>query len=192
MGRVNELTEQEVSFRGLPERIELPDGILLRRLTREDLPTLVDAVNSTLDTLRPWMPWAQEPVDVDKQGEWLAACEEMWRTGTGFNWGVFAPDGELVGGTGFHVRNGPGVLEIGYWLRAAYEGRGIMTRVAAALTETARSVEGVERVEIHTDVDNVRSAAIPQRLGYMLMDVREVERESPAATGRHQIWSIDA
>lgn len=190
-GPMSEATEEQVSFRGLPERIELPDAVL-RRLTRADLPALVDAVNSTLDTLRPWMPWAQQPVTIEGQTEWFNACEEMWRTGTGFNWIVVAPAGDIMGGVGYHVRNGPGVLEIGYWLRASYEGRGIMTRIAAALTETARQVDGVERIEIHTDVDNVRSAAIPQRLGYALIDVRDAPRESPAATGRQQIWSIDA
>jgi RimJ/RimL family protein N-acetyltransferase len=190
VGIIFSMDAETVTFRGLPERVDVGDDITLRRVTEGDIPALVDAVNATLDTLAPWMEWAQQPLTVDGQMEWYRGSTDNWDDGTGFNWAVLTRAGELIGGAGFHVRNGPGVLEIGYWLRRDYEGRGIMTRVAAALTDVARGIDGVTCVEIHVDPDNVRSAAIPRRLGYTLAEIRDVERLAPAHTGTHQIWRL--
>jgi RimJ/RimL family protein N-acetyltransferase len=187
---VESAADDVVRFFGLPETVELAEGRRLRRLSADDLPALVAAVNASLDTLRPWMPWAQEPMTVEKQGEWLDASDSMWAEGTGFNWGIVDESGTVLGGIGFHVRNGPGVLEIVYWLAADQEGKGLMTEAAGALTRVAAGVDGVTRVEIHCDVDNVRSAGVPRRLGYSLVEIRDAEPLAPAHTGRHQIWVL--
>ncbi len=179
-----------VTFTGVPERIELDNGVVVRRYTAADVPAIVAAVNASLESLRPWMPWAQAPATVEAQGAWLEESQRMWDEGTGFTYGIFGPDGDMWGGTGFHVRNGPGVLEIGYWLRTDQEGRGLMTAVTRALTDVARAVEGVTRVHIHCDTGNARSAAIPRRLGYRLAEVRPVEPEAPGHTGEMQIWVL--
>ena len=179
-----------VTFRGLPEQIVVGDDLTLRRMTDDDIPALVDAVNASLSTLSPWMEWAQQPLTVEAQLEWHRASSQLWDDGTAFNWAVLSASGEVLGGVGYHVRNGPGVLEIGYWLRTDQEGRGIMTRVAQALTDVARDVEGVTCVEIHVDPDNVRSSAIPRRLGYTLVEVRDAEPLAPAHTGRQEIWRM--
>lgn len=190
VGIIVVMDTETVRFRGLPERVDVGDDITLRRTTEDDIPALVDAVNATLDTLAPWMEWAQQPLTVEGQTQWYRGSTDMWDDGTGFNWSVWTEAGELIGGAGFHVRNGPGVLEIGYWLRRDHEGRGIMTRVAQALTDVARSIDGVTSVEIHVDPDNVRSSAIPRRLGYTLAEVRDTERLAPAHTGKQEIWRL--
>ncbi|HEY2672903.1 MAG TPA: GrpB family protein [Rugosimonospora sp.] len=51
-------------------------------------------------------------------------------------------------------------------LHPHHTGRGIATRAAAALTAVAFRI-GAERVEILTDVANMRGAAIPRRLGFV-------------------------
>ncbi|MDQ1696877.1 MAG: hypothetical protein QOJ03_2230 [Frankiaceae bacterium] len=185
------MTEQVVRFVGVPERIELDDGIVIRRYVAADVPTIVAVVNASLDHLRPWMPWAQNPVTDETQGAWFRETDPQWDDGTNFVYGIFSAEGRLLGGTGFHVRNGPGVLEIGYWLATDAVGHGVATRTSAALTEAARAVPGVTRVQIHCDEGNHRSGAIPQRLGYTLARVEPREPQAPGETGRHQIWTFD-
>jgi RimJ/RimL family protein N-acetyltransferase len=43
---------------------------------------------------------------------------------------------------------------------------GYATEAAAALVKVAFEVDGVNRVEIHNDPENWRSAAIPRKLGF--------------------------
>lgn len=185
------MTEHAVRFFGLPERLTLDDGTVIRRFVEDDIPEQVDVVNANLAHLAPWMPWAQEPVTVQSQLTWFRDSDKQWDDGTGFGFGIYTPDGKLVGGVGYHVRNGPGVLEIGYWLARDAAGKGLMTRVAEALTKVAASVEGVTRVEIHCDAANVRSAAIPERLGYTVDRVEEREILAPGESGRHLIYALD-
>ena len=173
------------------QRIELDDGIVVRTYTADDIPPLVDVVNRNLDHLRPFMPWAQEPVTVDGQTAWWRSTVDGGDDGPhDLPYGIFAPDGRILGGTGFHLRGGPGVVEIGYWLAADATGRGLMTRVVTALIDAASRVDGVRAIEIKCDVANERSAAVPRRLGFRI--AREEDRERLAAndTGRDIVWSL--
>ena len=185
------MSEEEVRFFGLPERLTLDDGHVVRRYVEEDMPAVVDVVNASLDHLKPWMPWAQETMTLEAQLDFFRDSDKQWDEGSNFIYGIFDPSGRVVGGTGFHVRNGPGVLEIGYWLARDAAGKGLMTRVADALTKAASTVEGVTRVEIHCDADNTRSAAIPKRLGYSLLRVEDREILAPGECGKHLIWALD-
>jgi RimJ/RimL family protein N-acetyltransferase len=185
------MSEEVVRFFGVPERLTLDDGVVIRRYVEDDIPEQVEVINANLDHLAPWMPWAQERVTVESQLAWFRESDKLWDEGTNFVYGVYDPAGHLVGGTGYHVRNGPGALEIGYWLVRVAVGKGLMTRVADALTRSAATVEGVTRVEIHCDADNVRSAAIPGRLGYSLVRVEEREIAAPGECGRHLIYAIE-
>jgi RimJ/RimL family protein N-acetyltransferase len=94
----------------------------------------------------------------------------------------------VVGAAGLHRRIGPRAIEIGYWVHVDHTGRGIATRVAAALTEAALALPDVDRVEIHCDRANVRSAAIPRRLGYRLERIEDDDVTAPAETGRSMVW----
>ena len=94
----------------------------------------------------------------------------------------------MLGGCGLHRRVGPRAIEIGYWVHADHGGRGIATALARALTGAALALPDVDRVEIHCDEANVRSAAVPRRLGYRLDRIEEDEVTAPAETGRSMVW----
>jgi RimJ/RimL family protein N-acetyltransferase len=185
------MSEVVVSYTGVPWRIELDDGVVIRRYVEADIPHLVDVVNANLDHLRPWMPWAQEPATVEQQSEWFRETEKAWADGTGFVYGIYDDDGRLLGGTGYHVRNGPGGIEIGYWLAKDATGRGLMTRVTHALVDAARAVAGVRFVEIHCAEGNDRSAAVPRRLGFRMDRMHERAPAAPAENGREEIWLLE-
>jgi len=75
----------------------------------------------------------------------------------------------FLGGTGLHPNDWDiGSFEIGYWIRASAEGRGFITESVRLLTDYAFDNLKANRVEIHCDELNARSAAIPKRLGYVL------------------------
>jgi ribosomal-protein-serine acetyltransferase len=66
---------------------------------------------------------------------------------------------------------------IGYWLVESAQGRGTMTHAVRALVDHAFGTWRLHRVEIRAAVDNTRSRAVSERLGFTQEGVaREAER----------------
>ena len=129
---------------------------------------LKDAVDSSLESLQRWMPWAaEEPTPVEQKVALLRRFRGRFDLGKEFVYGIFDPaESEVVGGTGLHTRAEEDGLEIGYWIRDSRVGNGYATEAAAALTRVAFELCGVDRVEIRVDPDNAASLAIPRKLGF--------------------------
>jgi RimJ/RimL family protein N-acetyltransferase len=81
--------------------------------------------------------------------------------------------------------------EIGFWIHVDHIGKGMATESTAALTNVAFAVDGVSRVEIRCDPANVRSAAVPAKLGYT--HEATLRREGVAADGSRtdtMVWTL--
>jgi ribosomal-protein-serine acetyltransferase len=166
--------------------------LVLRRWTPADAAILSSAVVESLEHLRPWMWWAaHEPLDDATRHQALESWQRDWAAGGDVIFGMFEHD-QVVGACGLHRRRGPGVLEIGYWVHADHVHRGIATEAAEALTEVALGVPGIERVEIHHDRANVRSRAVPARLGFTFLGASPDGAHAPAEEGIDCTWSITA
>ena len=144
------------------------ERLVVRCWEPRDAPLLKEAVDSSLDHLREWMPWAHDdPQPLDAKVALLRRFRGNFDLGQDFVYGIFERDeSRVAGGTGLHTRPGAGALEIGYWIRADRIGMGLATEVTAGLTRVAFDVCGVDRVEIHVDPGNAASLAIPRKLGY--------------------------
>jgi RimJ/RimL family protein N-acetyltransferase len=75
-------------------------------------------------------------------------------------------DGSILGGANFHhfdpMRD---VVEIGYWLLVEARGRGVATRMVAAMVEHALE-HGICRVEAHVRLENRPSERVLERIGF--------------------------
>ena len=151
-----------------PYRIET-ERLVIRCWEPRDAPLLKEAVDSSLDHLRPWMPWArEEPQSLAQKVQLLRGFRGNFDLGVDFVYGIFGADeAEVVGGTGLHTRVGDDAFEIGYWIRASRAGRGLATEATAALTRIALEICGVDRVEIRVDPANAASLAVPRKLGFV-------------------------
>lgn len=171
-----------------PDEIDAGDGLVLRRPDPIDAEAITEAIQDSLDELRPWMPWAADPPEVDQQAVRLAVVGEAFDAGGDASYTVFLDD-IVVGVVGVHDRVEPDGREIGYWLRTGWTGRGLMTRAVGALVQVVFDA-GVERIEIHCDEANRRSAGVPRRLGFHHVATVEEPRSAPADTNRTMVWEL--
>jgi RimJ/RimL family protein N-acetyltransferase len=143
--------------------------MVVRCYDPSDARLLKDAVDSSIDHLVPWMPWAlEEPQTLEEKTELLRRFRGQFDLGQNFVYGLFSRDeSEQVGGSGFHLRVGDDAFEIGYWIRASEDGKGLATESTAALTRVGFEVCEVDRIEIHVEPANEKSARIPQKLDYV-------------------------
>lgn len=150
-----------------PVRLET-DRLVIRRWEPRDVPALKAAIDRNIPHLLPWMPWvANEPESVAEKTARLIEFRRMFDAGEDAIYGIWDTDErEVLGGTGLHPRSGAESREIGYWIDAAHEGQGLITEATAVLTRVGFEHLALDRIEIHCDPRNTRSAAVPQRLGY--------------------------
>ncbi len=144
----------------------LRPGVELRLLEQRHAPALFALVDQERGYLRQWMPW----VDVTQaEGDILAFIRrsmEQFAANQGFSAGIWV-DASIAGVITLHKidwlnRKG----EIGYWLAREFQGCGIMTDAARAVTQHGLVELDLNRVEIRCAADNAKSSAIPQRLGF--------------------------
>jgi RimJ/RimL family protein N-acetyltransferase len=168
-----------------PNLVEFDRGVLAR-VREPDVAEFIEVASANAAHLRDWIPWGDDPA---YRRERIGAAPIDWAEHRAYLYALReAMDGPVIGGFSLHRRVGPDGLEIGYWLAAAHTGRGLATEVAGVLTRVALGLPEIQRVEIHTDEGNARSAAVPQRLGYHLARVDEYEPRTSSETGRLQIW----
>ena len=169
-----------------PERI-VAGPVVLEVLGPEWADEVADAINENLDHLRPWMVWAHRSTTTQEQAMRLAVAGEQARAGGDASYTIL-DGGRVVGGCGLHRRDGD--LEIGYWLVADAEGQGFVTAAAAALARVAFERFDAPTVTITCDEANVRSAAVPRRLGFAHVETRDEDRSAPADTNRTMVWRL--
>ncbi len=151
-----------------PYRIET-ERLVVRCYDPRDAAALKEAIDSSLEHLRPWMPWAEtEPQTLEQKTELLRGFRSSFDAGENFVYGIFAGDeSEVLGGTGLHPRIEPGGLEIGYWVRASATRRGIVTESTAALIRVGFETCGADRIEIRIEPGNEASFGVPRKLGFV-------------------------
>jgi ribosomal-protein-serine acetyltransferase len=154
----------------VPTRIETA-RLILRAPQPGDGTALNEAVCESLDTLRPWMPWAQAAPSLDESEAYCRRQHAHYTLRAELPLFIFersTDDGEgrLVGATGLHnldwtVRR----FEIGYWRRGR-ERRGEITEAVVALSRMAFDTLQARRVEIRMDENNRASRRVAERAGF--------------------------
>lgn len=148
-------------------RIET-ERLVVRCWDPADAPKLKEAIDSSIEHLRAWMPWAyNEPQTLEEKVALLRGFRGQFDKDEDFVYAIFdREESRVLGGSGLHTRIGEHAREIGYWIRADAEGNGYVTEAVAALTRVGFELEGLERIEIRVEPANARSRRIPERLGY--------------------------
>lgn len=141
--------------------------LVLKRWEPEWSAELAAAVQESQPELQPFLPFATPEYGLAEAREFTERSVANWAAGTEFNYALFTTVGDLIGAVGLMTDRGPGVLEIGYWLRTPWAGRGRMTATVTVLVRVALSLEGVEGLMIRHHRDNHASAAVAAKTGFV-------------------------
>jgi ribosomal-protein-serine acetyltransferase len=114
-----------------------------------------------------WEPWAEQPASVDGTRAYIQAALEDFVKGRQISTIIALEQGRrFVGRCGMRVNPHAASGDIGYWIDADYEGRGITSRAAGALVTSAFGELELKKVDLRTSVKNKRSRALAERLGF--------------------------
>lgn len=127
---------------------------------------IFQVVDAYREDLREWLPWVDNSQSVENTREFIQAWIAKREAGDGFAAG-FWHAGQFAGGFGLHaIDNCNRSTSIGYWLAPPFRGRGYITKGCRLVLDHAFGELNLNRVEIHCALENARSRAVPERLGF--------------------------
>jgi ribosomal-protein-serine acetyltransferase len=147
-------------------KIEIEDGLQLKSLELRESEALLLLVNANRPYLRQWLPWLDMTTNIDEMIAFVESAIRQQTSGLGFQAGIWQGN-EIVGIIGYHHLEWANRSTcIGYWLAEQFQGRGIMTKSCRSVVEYAFEEWHLNRIEIRCAEGNLKSRAIPERLGF--------------------------
>jgi [ribosomal protein S5]-alanine N-acetyltransferase len=157
-------------FRGTRQQIIPAKRIFLRYPDINDHGEWAELRAESADFLKPWEPtWPANDFEKLAFRNRIRRYNREIAAGTGYPFFICdARTGALLGGiTLGNVRRGVSQSgQIGYWIGARHQGKGIMSEALGALCDHAFNVLGLHRLEAACIPDNTRSVRILEKAGF--------------------------
>ena len=141
----------------------IDDEAVVRTFTPDDAEELFALVEANRSRLEAWMPWADSTRSPDDTRDFiergLASEHDLEANGI---W----VDDRVAGAVGLSVDTLRNAGELGYWFGEEFEGRGLVTRACRLFIDHGFRALGLRRISLHAGVENRRSRAVAERLGF--------------------------
>jgi ribosomal-protein-serine acetyltransferase len=157
--------QDESDFLASEAMLSISETAYLRPLLEEDAKELHALVEKNRLHLAPWLTWPTTQT-FDDTLEFIRAGKSQAAANDGFHSAIFCED-HIAGVVSYmevNWRHRRTVL--GYWLDSDHQGKGLMTGAVRLIVDHAITVWELNRVEVRAAVENRKSRAIPERLGF--------------------------
>lgn len=140
--------------------------------------------------LQRWLPWVEDTYGIAGATAFITVADRERRRGTALRLGL-RHDGELLGIIALQQINyRHRIASIGYWIDSDAEGNGLISAAVAALCHYSMVTLGLGRVEIAAAVDNLRSRAVAERLGFHFEGVLRCRERVGDRCVDHAVYSL--
>jgi RimJ/RimL family protein N-acetyltransferase len=179
---------QDITKIPLPMPITTP-RLILRVPQAGEGKKMYHAIKESYEELRWWMPWATPELTEEQSEEFIRQSKTNWilrnNKSLGLPMFMFEKTNLVyLGVVAPHtIYWEVPTMEIGYWIRTPYSGKGYMTEAVNAVTRYAISQMHMVRIEVRCDPNNLKSRKIPEKLGY--------KQEAILHTNRRQLVTND-
>jgi ribosomal-protein-serine acetyltransferase len=148
-------------------KLTVSDTTALTMIARRDAEELFALTDANRAYLREWLPWLDATQTVDDTRNFIQAAIAQHARNEGFQC-CMRFENKIAGVIGFHhIDWNNRLTAMGYWLAQPHQGRGIVTQCCRALVDLAFSELQLNRVAIRAAERNLKSRAIPERLGFV-------------------------
>ncbi|OXS59768.1 GNAT family N-acetyltransferase [Cohnella sp. CIP 111063] len=146
------------------------ERLLIRMPYPGDGTVVYESILSSINELKQWLPFAQHEQSEQSIEANLREAHSKFILREDLRLLIFdKKTNQFIGSSGLHNPNWRiPKFEIGYWIDSRFSGRGYMTEAVQGIADFAFSELKARRVEIRCDSLNVKSKAIPERLGFTL------------------------
>lgn len=143
------------------------DQLSLKLIGHEDAEELFQLSDQSRDHLRTWLPWIDFTKTVEDTQGFIKSSLKRYAENNGWTVCILW-EGRIAGIVDFHELDYNNKrTSIGYWMGEEFKGRGLLTRACRELFDYAFHTLGMNRIEIRAAEQNVKSRAVPERLGFV-------------------------
>jgi ribosomal-protein-serine acetyltransferase len=139
--------------------------ISLQLLQPHHAEAIFAVVDQNRQHLRAWLPWVDESRSSEDTYKFIQSSLHRLAEMRGVACGIWFND-RFVGCIDLSIDQTSHSAEIGYWLSLEYQGKGIMTRSCCRVIKYAFEELRLQRLVIRAAIENQRSRAIPEQLGF--------------------------
>lgn len=145
----------------------IDDEIALRPFQMDDAEAVFTAVSKNYSHLKEYMHWMVPEYSLDSARDFIANSMDAAARCESLGFGIFRGN-ILIGSIGLvNFDHKAKRTEIGYWIDGQEQGKGIITRSCRSLIDHAFNILKMNRIELRCAVDNIRSTAVAERLGFV-------------------------
>ncbi|MCC3358821.1 GNAT family N-acetyltransferase [Bacillus sp. REN16] len=157
------------------------ERLIIRMPKPGDGKVVYDAIMASINELKPWMPFAQSEQSEQDVELNIRLAHISFLKREDLRLLVFLKEtGEFIASSGLHrIDWAVPKFEIGYWIDSRFSGKGYMTEAVKGIADFAFQELSARRVEIRCDEKNIKSRAIPQKLGFTLEAILKNDDVSP-------------
>ncbi len=148
--------------------IKVNEYISLKIPTVTDAETVFGIVNKNREHLRQWLDWVDKTNSPEDSKKNILQRQEGFEKKDSASF-LVSHHGTWVGSVGFvDIDTANKCGEIGYWLSADFQGKGIITDCVRTLINYGFKELNLHRIVIKCSSQNTKSAGVPRRLGFTL------------------------
>ncbi|WP_026772418.1 MULTISPECIES: GNAT family N-acetyltransferase [Sediminibacillus] len=145
---------------------QVDDEIQLKLMELSDAEELFALTDSSRDYLREFLRWVDGTTTEEDTQAFIQSGLQHFADNKSLTTAILY-QGKIAGVIGFHeISWNNKSASIGYWLGENHQGKGIMSRSVKALTSYGFDRLDLNRIEIRAAAENVKSRAIPEKLGF--------------------------
>ncbi len=147
--------------------LESQSTISLKLLERKDAASFFKLISDNREQLKYWVPWVAQSYKLTDIKYYIEEAHHKYKQGKAMHMAIWH-EGTIVGNINLNpIDPDHKKAAIGYWLDQSAQGQGIMLEACRQLMAYAFEKLFLNRLEIVCDAENMRSRAIPEKLGFV-------------------------
>lgn len=148
-------------------QLNVDDDLTLVLAEDRHAQVMTDLIVRNQSRLARFEPWAEHPATLEGTRNYIRTALEDFVRGRQISTIMALDNGRrFIGRCGMRINPQIPAGDIGYWIDGDFEGQGLTSRAARGLISACFDELGLQKVDLRTSVDNQRSRALAERLGF--------------------------
>lgn len=166
------------------------EELSLRPLQESDTDSFFALVHSNRKHLSQWLPWIEAHSTPGHSRRHIAAGIVQQALRNGGQWGIFLGS-TLIGEVSLHwIQKDHQAGSMGYWIAGPYQGKGLAAMACQKLLHLCFQEYALNRLELSCALQNARSMALAQRLGFTQEGCRRQVEFHQGVFWDHALFSL--